>query len=124
MQDLATIGSILKEHAINLSIETNGTIPVDPVIDWICVSPKDRLYPNSKIKQRTGNELKVVYCGQSLEMYDDLKQGFTHHFIQPCYIESDTVEENGKSFQVVENLVKQSPGWRLSLQTHKWMGVL
>ena len=124
MQDLATIGSILKEHGINLSIETNGTIPVDPVIDWICVSPKDQLYPNSKIKQRTGDELKVVYCGQGLEMYDHLKDGFEHHFIQPCYIDTDSVEENGKSFQVVENLVKQSPGWRLSLQTHKWMGVL
>ena len=124
MQDLATIGSILKEHGINLSIETNGTIPVDRIIDWICVSPKDQLYPNSKIKQRTGNELKVVYCGQSLEMYDDLKGGFEHHFIQPCYIDTDSVEENGKSFQVVEKLVKQSPGWRLSLQTHKWMGVL
>lgn len=124
MQDLATIGSILKEHGINLSIETNGTIAVDPVIDWICVSPKDQLYPNSKIKQRTGDELKVVYCGQGLEMYDGLKDGFDHHFIQPCYIDSDSVEENGKSFQVVEKLVKQSPGWRLSLQTHKWMGVL
>ena len=124
MQDLATIGYILKENGINLSIETNGTIPVDPVIDWICVSPKDQLYPNAKIKQRTGDELKVVYCGQGMEMYDDLKQGFTHHFIQPCYIDSDTVEENGKSFQLVEKLVKQSPGWRLSLQTHKWMGVL
>ncbi|MDC0183975.1 7-carboxy-7-deazaguanine synthase QueE [Candidatus Poseidoniales archaeon] len=124
MQDLATIGSILKEHGINLSIETNGTISVDPVIDWICVSPKDQLYPNSKIKQRTGDELKVVYCGQGLEMYDGLKDGFDHHFIQPCYIDSDSVEENGKSFQVVEKLVKQSPGWRLSLQTHKWMGVL
>ena len=124
MQDLATIVSILKEHGINLSIETNGTIPVDPVIDWICVSPKDQLYPNSKIKQRTGDELKVVYCGQGLELYDDLKQGFTHHFIQPCYIDSDTVEENGKAFQVVEKLVKDTPGWRLSLQTHKWMGVL
>ena len=124
MQDLATIGSKLKEHGINLSIETNGTIPVDPVIDWICVSPKDQLYPNAKIKQRTGDELKVVYCGQDLEMYDDLKQGFSHLFIQPCYIDSDSVEANGKSFQVVEKLVKESPGWRLSLQTHKWMGVL
>ena len=124
MQDLATIGNILKEHGINLSIETNGTIPVDPVIDWICVSPKDQLYPNAKIKQRTGDELKVVYCGQDLEMYDDLKQGFSHLFIQPCYIDSDSVEANGKSFQVVEKLVKESPGWRLSLQTHKWMGVL
>ena len=85
---------------------------------------QDQLYPNAKIKQRSGNELKVVYCGQSLDMYDDLKEGFTHHFIQPCYIDTDTVEENGKSFQVVEKLVKQHPGWRLSLQTHKWMGVL
>mgnify|MGYP001426751112 FL=1 len=124
MQDLATIGSILKENGINLSIETNGTIPVDPVIDWVCVSPKDQLYPNAKIKQRSGDELKVVYCGQGLEMYDDLKQGFTHHFIQPCYIDGESVEENGRSFQIVEKLVKQSPGWRLSLQTHKWMGVL
>lgn len=124
MQNLALIGSKLKEHGIILSIETNGTIPIDPVIDWICVSPKDQLYPNAKIKQRSGNELKVVYCGQSLDMYDDLKEGFTHHFIQPCYIDTDTVEENGKSFQVVEKLVKQHPGWRLSLQTHKWMGVL
>jgi organic radical activating enzyme len=124
MQDLATIGGQLKEHGINLSIETNGTIPVDPIIDWICVSPKDQIYPNVPIKQHTGDELKVVYCGQELEQYDELKKGFTHQFIQPCYIESDTVEENGLSFQLVEQLVKDSPGWRLSLQTHKWMGVL
>ena len=124
MHDLSTIGGRLKEHGISLSIETNGTIPIDPVIDWICVSPKDQLYPNVSIKQRTGDELKVVYCGQELGMYDDLKQGFTHHYIQPCYIESDSVEVNGINFQVVEKLVKDNPGWRLSLQTHKWMGVL
>ncbi len=123
MQDLSTIGSRLKEYGIFLSIETNGTIPVDPVIDWICVSPKDQLYPNARIKQRTGDELKVVYCGQNLSMYDDLKRGFNNLYIQPCYLEDESVEENGKSFQIVENLVKESPGWRLSLQTHKWMGV-
>ena len=124
MQDLATIGSILKDHGLTLSIETNGTIPIDSIIDWICVSPKDQVYPNVAIKQRTGDELKVVYSGQALDMYDDLKGGFSHHFIQPCYIESDSVEENGKSFQVVEQLVKDTPEWRLSLQTHKWMVVL
>ena len=120
----ATIGIILKEKEIHLSIETNGTIPVDPVIDWICVSPKDQMYPNSKISQRFGNELKVVYCGQDLSMYDELKLGFEHHYIQPVYMENDSIESNGKSFQIVEDLVKRSPGWRLSLQTHKWMGVL
>tara|TARA_B100001250_G_C19815720_1_gene798243 strand:+ start:6109 stop:6705 length:597 start_codon:yes stop_codon:yes gene_type:complete len=124
MQDLATIGGKLKEHGINLSIETNGTIEVDPVIDWICVSPKDQVYPDVAIRQRSGDELKVVYCGQSLEIYDELKEGFSHHFIQPCYIDSESVEQNGRSFQMVEKLVKDNPGWRLSLQTHKWMGVL
>ena len=84
MQDLSSIGKRLKEHGINLSIETNGTIPVDPIIDWICVSPKDQLYPNIAIKQRTGDELKVVYCGQDLEMYDELKEGFHHLYIQPA----------------------------------------
>ena len=124
MQDLSLIGKRLKEHGISISIETNGTIPVDPIIDWICVSPKDQLYPNVSIKQRTGDELKVVYCGQDLALYDELKKGFTHLYIQPCYVEDESVEANGKSFQVVERLVKDSPGWRLSLQTHKWMGVL
>ena len=124
MQDLATIGGKLKEHGINLSIETNGTMEVDPVIDWICVSPKDQVYPDVAIRQRSGDELKVVYCGQSLEIYDELKEGFSHHFIQPCYIDSESVEQNGRSFQMVEKLVKDNPGWRLSLQTHKWMGVL
>ena len=124
MQDLSVIGKRLKEHGISISIETNGTIPVDPIVDWICVSPKDQLYPNVTIKQRTGDELKVVYCGQDLALYDELKKGFTHLYIQPCYVEDESVEANGKSFQIVERLVKDSPGWRLSLQTHKWMGVL
>jgi organic radical activating enzyme len=123
LQDLNRIGTELKKHNIHLSIETNGTILVPDVIDWICVSPKDQLYPSVAIKQTVGNELKVVYCGQDLSMYDSLKQGFEHHFVQPCYIETDSVEQNGKSFQTVEKLVKENPGWRLSLQTHKWMGV-
>ena len=123
LQDLDTIGAELKKHGINLSVETNGTIPVPKIIDWICVSPKDQVYPNVGIKQRIGDELKVVYCGQDLSMYDELKQGFEHHFIQPCYMENDTVEQNGRSFATVENIVKNNPGWRLSLQTHKWMGV-
>ena len=124
MQDLASIGNRLKHHGISLSIETNGTIPIDPVIDWICVSPKDQLYPNVSIKQRSGDELKVVYCGQDISMYDDLKEGFNHLYLQPCYIDNYSVEENGKNFQLVEKIVKESPGWRLSLQTHKWMGIL
>ena len=82
------------------------------------------MYPNSVIRQRSGQELKVVYCGQEMDMYDDLKSGFEHHFIQPCYIETASVEENGVLFQDTEQIVKEHHGWRLSLQTHKWMGIL
>ena len=57
-------------------------------------------------------------------MYDDLREGFNHHYLQPCYIESENVEQNGINFRAVEELVKTHHGWRLSLQTHKWMGVL
>ena len=124
IQDLSTIGKMLKSHNISLSIETNGTIIVDPIIDWICVSPKDQIYPNVSIKQVVGDELKVVYCGQDLSIYESLKSGFTHHFVQPCYMEEESVEENGRSFRLVEKIVKENEGWRLSLQTHKWMGVL
>ena len=124
LQDLAPIGNELKKYDISLSIETNGTIPINPIIDWICVSPKDQVYPNVKIKQMTGDELKIVYCGQDLKMYDELKKGFRHHFIQPCYDENISVEDNGKHFKIVERIVKENPGWRLSLQTHKWMGIL
>ena len=123
LQDLETIGTELKKHGFNLSIETNGTIPVPEIIDWICVSPKDQVYPNVAIKQRTGDELKVVYCGQELSLYDELKDGFDHLFIQPCYLENESVEWNGKNFIQTESLVKKNPEWRLSLQTHKWMGV-
>ncbi|MBT4982939.1 MAG: radical SAM protein, partial [Euryarchaeota archaeon] len=62
LQDLTTIGKALKEHGIHLSIETNGTMTVPEIIDWVCVSPKDQVYPNVSIKQRIGDELKVVYC--------------------------------------------------------------
>ena len=123
MQDLDTIGKELKKYNIHLSVETNGTIKVPDIIDWICVSPKDQIYPNVSIKQRTGDELKVVYCGQDLSLYDDLKVGFEHHYIQPCYLENESVEHNGRSFTLVEKIVKSNPGWRLSLQIHKWMGV-
>ena len=123
LQDLTTIGNRLKEIGKHLSIETNGTIQVPEIIDWVCVSPKDQVYPNVKLEQTTGDELKIVYCGQDLSMYDKIKYNFTHRFIQPCYLDNLTVEENGKLFAGVETLIKENSEWRLSLQTHKWMGI-
>jgi organic radical activating enzyme len=124
IQDLWPLHRLFKRRGYELSIETNGTIELpDGIVDWICVSPKDQMYPNSKIKQRSGDELKCVYVGQDLALYDELKNGFSHHFLQPCYLENEDVEWNGRNFALTERVVKENQGWRLSLQTHKWMGV-
>ena len=125
INDLWPLARVLKQDGYHLSIESNGTVAIpEGLLDWICISPKDQMYPNVAIKQQHGDELKCVYVGQPLSMYEQLKQGFTHLFLQPCYDESATVEENGRGFAITEAVVKNHPEWRLSLQTHKWMGIL
>jgi len=124
LHDLWPLHRLLKARGYVLSVETNGTIEIpEGLIDWICVSPKDQMYPDVKIRQRTGDELKCVYVGQDLEIYSGLQQGFKHHFLQPCYMDTESVEWNGKNFAETEAVVKTNAPWRLSLQTHKWMGV-
>ncbi|MDA0842546.1 MAG: radical SAM protein [archaeon] len=124
LNDLWPLHRLLKSRNYSISIESNGTILIpNGLVDWITISPKDQVYPNVSIRQRTGHELKCVYVGQDLTMYDDLKSGFDHLYLQPCYIDTDSVEQNGVNFALTEDAVKKNPGWRLSLQTHKWMGV-
>jgi organic radical activating enzyme len=124
LQDLSTLSKILRPMGYELAIETNGTIEIpEDVVDWICVSPKDQLYSSVKIRQQKGNELKVVWVGQTLDMYDELLGGFEHHFLQPCYDENKDAGWNGKNFHSTFEMVRNNPGWNLSLQTHKWMGV-
>ena len=124
MQKLRPLSDKLHSRGYNIAIETNGTIELkEGLVDWICVSPKDMLYPEFSIKQRKGDELKVVYTGQDLSMYDNLKKGFDNLFLQPCYDESKDAGTNGETFHSTFDIVMQNPGWNLSLQTHKWMGV-
>ena len=125
LQNLEPLINTLRPMGYTFSIETNGTVEIPPgLIDWICVSPKDQLYPNVSIKQRSGDELKCVYVGQDLSIYDQLKNGFNHLYLQPCYDETKDVIWNGISFRQTVEVVKKNPEWNLSLQTHKWMGVL
>ncbi len=124
LQNLEPLVNSLRPKGYKFAIETNGTIELqEGLIDWICVSPKDQIYPNVGIKQRVGNELKCVYLGQNLSIYDDLKLGFEHLYLQPCYDETKDVIWNGHSFRQTLEIVKDNPEWHLSLQTHKWMGV-
>ena len=125
LNDLWPLARTLRHEGYHLSVESNGTVVIpEGLLDWICISPKDQMYPNVSIKQRKGDELKCVYVGQPLSMYDDLKDGFSHLFLQPCYDEAASVEVNGQGFAITEAVVKENPEWRLSLQTHKWMGIL
>ena len=68
------------------------------------------LFPEFSIKQRKGDELKVVYTGQDLSMYDNLKKGFENLFLQPCYDESKDAGTNGKTFHNTFDMVMQNPG--------------
>ncbi len=124
LQDLPTLCGALSTLGYHISIETNGTVAIpEGIVDWICVSPKDQEYPDVAIRQRDGDELKVVYTGQDLAMYDTLKGGFDHLYLQPCYDESNGVEWNGLNFHETFDIVRSSSEWMLSLQTHKWMCV-
>jgi 7-carboxy-7-deazaguanine synthase (Cx14CxxC type) len=96
-----------------VALETNGTLPVPAGVDWICVSPK----PNSPWVQRSGQELKIVYptavSPDGLEALD-----FDYFFVQPL----DGPELQLNTERAIE-YCRTHPPWRLSLQTHKLMGI-
>jgi organic radical activating enzyme len=124
LQDLTTLSKVLRPMGYTLAIETNGTIELPKeVLDWVCVSPKDQMYPNVNLRQISGDELKVVWVGQDLAMYDGLLDEFDHHYLQPCYDETKDLDWNGTNFRQTFEVVKENPEWCLSIQTHKWMGV-
>ena len=103
-------------HSLNfeIAIETNGTIICPPEIDWICVSPK----AGTKIAQKTGNELKVIYPQPELNFSKLLGLSFEYFLIQP--MDGPNVKANTAAS--VE-FCKENPSWRLSLQTHKQLGL-
>jgi len=111
--DAPLIGA-LHNVGFELSIETNGTLTVPRTIDWICVSPK----AGASLVQTSGDELKLVFPQQGL-MPDDLPQlHFSHYYLQP--MDGPSVTEN--TAQAVA-YCKAHPSWRLSLQTHKLIGI-
>ena len=103
-----------------LSIETNGTIEVNPRLDWITVSPK----PNGKLRQISGDELKLVNWGNFDEEYlrEFQKYNFRHYYLQPmdCGIDREASREN---IAKTVDAIKRNPKWKLSAQVHKYIGV-
>jgi len=104
----------LHRHGFTIAIETNGTLPVPASIDWICVSPK----AGTSIRQRTGNELKLVYPQNGLDPATLEDLDFAYRFLQP--MDGPDVDRN-KELSIA--YCKANPAWRLSLQTHKVLNI-
>jgi len=104
----------LHARGFTIAIETNGTLPVPASIDWICVSPK----AGAELQQRTGHELKLVYPQASLDPEALTDLAFPHRFLQPM----DGPDLEANTARAVA-YCKTHPVWRLSLQTHKLLGI-
>lgn len=101
-------------RGFEVAIETNGTLPVPSGVDWVCVSPKAR----TELIATSGNELKLVF--PQAEAHPSRYEGlaFAHFFLQP--MDGPRIEQNTR--EAVAYCL-QHPQWRLSLQTHKLLGL-
>ena len=104
----------LKNEDIYIAVETNGTLEAPDGIDWICMSPK----ANTEIKLKKGSEVKVVYPQKNLNPDDFNVLDFKNFYIQP--MDSQSYEDNVS--QAVKYCMR-NPNWKLSLQTHKILGI-
>ncbi|HSZ74894.1 MAG TPA: hypothetical protein VK779_08740, partial [Rhizomicrobium sp.] len=111
--DEALIGA-LHIHGFEIAIETNGTIEAPTGVDWICVSPKS----NAELKQRSGNELKLVYPQSDAMPERFANLSFDNFFLQPM----DNPSRDANTQAAIKYCLSH-PQWRLSLQTHKLIGI-
>ena len=104
----------LHQVGFEIAIETNGTIPTPAGIDWITVSPK----AGAELLLRCGDELKLIYpqAGAEPDRFEQLD--FRHFFLQP--MDGPDREPNTK---LAVRYCLDHPQWRLSLQTHKYLGI-
>lgn len=110
-QDLV---NALHAEGFRIAIETNGTLPVLDTIDWICVSPK----AGSELKQRRGHELKLVFPQAGIDPAGYLDLAFEQRFLQPM----DGPDQMANTRAAIA-YCKANPAWRLSVQTHKLLGI-
>jgi 7-carboxy-7-deazaguanine synthase (Cx14CxxC type) len=107
----------LHAQGFTIAIESNGTLPAHPRIDWVCISPK----AGSETVQRSGDELKLVWpqAGSDTDMMESWD--FTNFLIQP--MDSGSPESNAANVQAATRFIMDHPKWRLSLQNHKILGL-
>lgn len=104
----------LHERGFRIAVETNGTLPATPGIDWICVSPK----AGTDVVQRSGNELKLVWPQEGIDPAELESWAFDHFLVQPM----DCEQARG-AIDAAIRLAMERPKWRFSLQAHKVVGL-
>jgi 7-carboxy-7-deazaguanine synthase len=98
----------------DIAVETNGTLPVPPGVDWVCVSPK----AGTDLVVREGDELKLVFPQEGLDPAQLTALPFRHFYLQPM----DGPDREGNT-RLATDYCLRHPEWRLSLQTHKVVGL-
>ena len=117
----------LHDAGYQLHLETNGTRPVPPGIDWVTLSPKEDvpgLLGNGKVVLDKAHEVKLVYDGSLQEEKMEKWAAFpaAWHFLQPC--DTGNPEQNAENLSRTLDYVKGHGAiWRLSLQTHKLLNI-
>ena len=104
----------LHAAGFTIAIESNGTIPAHPGIDWVCVSPK----AGSEVVQRSGDELKLVWPQGGTDVAELESWAFTQFLVQPM---DDAAAAENQAAAVAFAL--ERPQWRLTLQAHKALGL-
>ena len=97
-----------------VAIETNGTLPLAAGIDWVCVSPK----AGTELAVTTGDELKVVWPQPGIDLAELESLDFDHFLLSPM----DGPDRAAATAAAVEQCLSR-PRWRLSVQTHKVLGI-
>lgn len=104
----------MQARGFEVAVETNGTVEAPRGLDWICVSPK----AGAKLVQRSGDELKLVFPQEGIDMESLERLAFRHFFLQPM----DGSDRAANTERAVQYCMDH-PLWRLSLQTHKIVGI-
>ncbi len=104
----------LHARGFQVAVETNGTQPAPPGLDWICVSPK----AGSSLVLQAGHELKLVYPQPGALPEQFVGLAFEHFFLQPM----DNLAHQRNTRQAIDYCLAH-PQWRLSVQTHKVVGI-
>jgi 7-carboxy-7-deazaguanine synthase len=110
----AALIDALHGRGFEIAVETNGTIAAPEGIDWICVSPK----AGAKLVQTTGDELKLVFPQPDAPPQKFAALKFRHFFLQPM-----DGPERAENTERAIRYCMEHPQWRLSLQTHKMVGI-